>query len=103
MANFHVLQISVCLPCADKEDWLTSSIGHGQCCADFVVNSIKLGQDHAVDMARIGASRKVLERRIELCQLVHSLITDQSLTDKYDLIWVVDCYQLPHCSRQTNT
>lgn len=118
MIHPQMSQIGVGLTTPDKQDRLARHVGHGQRRADLVVlrsegthsampvkrprreathNRVKLGQDDTVDAplaVRSAGAGKVLERPVELGQLVDSLVADQGLPDEDDLVRIVDRYKL---------
>lgn len=114
-------KIGIRLAASDKEDGLTSDIRHGERSTDFIVlhpgsvltmcvsppqdamqgayDGVEFGQDDTVNpsLALCTANprtREILERAIELRQLVHCLVADQCFADKDDLVWVVHRHEL---------
>ena len=62
--------------------------------AYLVVNSVKLGEDDAVNEPGLGALGVVGQGLVELVELVHTLVTHQGLPHKQHQVWLVDLDQL---------
>lgn len=60
----------------------------------LVINSVKLGQDDAVDEAGVCHVRVVSQGLVELGQLINSFVPNQGLPHKQNQVWLVYLYQL---------
>lgn len=60
----------------------------------LVINSVKLGQDDAVDEAGVCHVGVVSQGLVELSQLINSLVSNQCLPHKQNQVWLVHLYQL---------
>mmetsp|Transcript_25438 Transcript_25438/g.55231 ORF Transcript_25438/g.55231 Transcript_25438/m.55231 type:complete len:328 (+) Transcript_25438:710-1693(+) len=90
--DVELLEIHVGLAAAHKHDGRTAAVHHGHCCANLVVNRVKLGQHDAVDDVLGGGGRggQVIEGSVELDQLIHCVIADQRLANKEHEVGLVD-------------
>ena len=94
LLNVHSLQISIRLARSNKQDGLPCRIRHGQGSANFVIDSVEFGQNHAVNLPWFMHTRKVLESSIEFSQLIHGFIANKSFSHKDDFVWIIHGYQL---------
>lgn len=78
-----------------EEDWLTGTLNHVDCCADFLIDCVKLSQDNTINTSRIRLYHsKINQALIELSQLINSIITNKGFTDKQDYVGLVDVDEL---------
>lgn len=68
--------------------------------ADLVINSVKLGQDNAINQSWLGGVGVVSQGLVELGQLVHCFIAHQSLPNKKHTIRLVHFDQLGQGTHQ---
>lgn len=61
---------------------------------NLVIDGIKFSKKHAVNASRVSNARKITERTIKLCELIHGLVTDQCFADKDDLVRIIHRDQL---------
>lgn len=68
---------------SNKHDWLASRVDHIKCSPHLLVNSIKLGQDDAINCSRVlNAYCEVNQTLVELSQLVNSVVSYESFAHK---------------------
>ena len=67
----------------------------------LVVDSVPLGNQHAVNATALarGGTREIAQCAVEFGQLVDGFVTHQSLSDKDNLVGIVDGDELGKCRR----
>ena len=89
--NIKFLQMRVFLTNSYKNNRLSCSVNHIQCCPNFVVYRIEFSHYNTINYSRILLLNcKVNQWLIELCKLVNWVVSNQSFTYKQDNIRLVD-------------
>ena len=60
----------------------------------LVINGIKLGEQNAVNQARVFSHGEISQSLVELLQLIHSLVPHQGLPDKQNQVRRIELDQL---------
>lgn len=83
---FHVqlLQVGIFLAHAHIQDWLSCAIDQGQSGSDLVINSVELREQYSADLSLIGISGLLLNGLVKFGDLIHGVVSNQSLSDKND-------------------
>ena len=66
----------------------------------LVIDCVKFGQEDAIDSMRLAGGGQIQQPLIELRQLIHGIIADQSFSNKEHQLWVVSADQITERSHE---
>ena len=93
-------QILIFLSGANENNGLVRGVGHGDGCADLVIDRVELGQYDSVDHAWAALKTRVIDQRlIEFRHLIDSFVSDQRLANEQHEIGIVHVNQLVRRNR----
>ena len=68
--------------------------------ADFVIDGVKFCEDDSIDESGSGGCGEIGQTLIELCQLIHSIVSDKCLSNEEYQIWFIQIDQAGKCTHQ---
>ena len=84
----------VLLSHTDKHNRLACRMYHVDRSANFLIDSIELGQNDAINGPRVViVDSEVDQRLVELCQLIDSVVAYERFADEKNDVWRVDMDQ----------
>ena len=67
---------------------------------NLIINGVKFGEQDAIDQTRVFTHRIICQSLVKLFQLIHCLVTNQSLSNEENQVWIVELDQLKQIKRE---